>query len=61
MIPELLLSLLGFTGGVVVEESDTFSMSLSFDAATEAERVYHTMIGYLTFVNCLMLVMKGAN
>lgn len=39
MIPELLLSLVGFTGGVIVERDGTFAANMDFDMITEAERV----------------------
>ena len=39
MIPELLLSLLGFTGGVISEGENTFTVDEKFDLLTEAETV----------------------
>lgn len=47
MIPELLLGLVGFTGGVVVEKGDTFTVNMDFDMITEAERVANVLMCHL--------------
>ena len=59
MIPEILLSLVGFTGGAIIEENGTFAVNMSFDMVTEAEKVWYTNM-FIRF-GLMLTVCPGTN